>query len=188
MQPNRASPNNRSGLLLKVGFYYPIMFMCINKMETMYERLRKNIKVGWGSTIIFMPKLSPLLFMHIKFTSQPTYNIAQWSISGGVWTPPSLWAWSPATFRGNKRQKLIEPQELPSYHFYAKLLHIPCKWTSWRKPSSCLYAVFYLIFSLNFKQDWIIPSSLLVSLGASPRSIENLTILGVMDDILLLKQ
>ena len=32
------------------------------------------------------------------------------------------------------------------------------------------------------------PSSLLVSLGGSPRSIENLTILGVIEDILLLKQ
>lgn len=32
------------------------------------------------------------------------------------------------------------------------------------------------------------PSSLLVSLGGSPRSMENLTILGVIEDILLLKQ
>ena len=32
------------------------------------------------------------------------------------------------------------------------------------------------------------PSSLLVSLGGSPRSMENFTIFGVIEDILLLKQ
>ena len=45
VQPHRASPNRGSGLSLKVDFYYPTIFMCINKTEMMDERLHTDIKV-----------------------------------------------------------------------------------------------------------------------------------------------
>ena len=45
VQPHRASPNHGSGLSLKVDFYYLTIFMCINKIEIMYERLHTDIKV-----------------------------------------------------------------------------------------------------------------------------------------------
>lgn len=45
LQPQRASPNHGSGLSLKVDFYYLTIFMCINKIEIMYERLHTDIKV-----------------------------------------------------------------------------------------------------------------------------------------------
>ena len=41
---------------------------------------------------------------------------------------------------------------------------------------------------LQFHHLFLLPSSLLVSFGGSPMSMENLTIFGVIVDILLLKQ
>ena len=107
VQPHRALPNHGSGLSLKVDFYYPTIFMCINKRAMMYERLHTDIKVEWGSTFEFMHDLSPLFYLCAKnlhhHPRKYFTTIKIWGGGGGL--PPATMNMKFGYFQGKQKEK-----------------------------------------------------------------------------------
>ena len=62
---------------VRVNFHCRVIFMCVNKIEVMYEGPCVNVKVELGSSFIFtsnLPYMTSILFAQVKFQAYARKN------------------------------------------------------------------------------------------------------------------